>query len=370
MRMPTSFLRCLFLSLLSGVCVAQCTKGACAPEYNIGVYYFPGWHNGVWPRIIKDQPWDEIKPYPERRPLLGWYDDGDDAVVSRQLTWMKQYGVTFVVYDWYWINLNNGVVLEEPIKAHLRSNAGASMDFAILWANHFNVPSSMNQFDQVVRYWIQNYFSHANYYRIKGLPVVYMFDPNALDQDAIKFHSSGKELLDRAQKIAKSSGYRGIYFVACSQAVARDVKKTSDVGYSAISTYNYHFGLSGVWDHRRSSWSYDELQSGYSETWAWMVKNSELPYMIPVTSGWDKRPLGGSPDPKHDNSTSTPATFREHLLRAKEIVDKYPQKTMKTVMVCCWNEFGEGSYVEPTDKYGFEYLKQIQDVFKGGTVSK
>jgi len=369
MRATSSFLACLFFSLLSGVCVAQCTKGDCASKYNIGVYYFPGWHDGVVPRIIKDHPWDQIKLYPELRPVLGWYDDGDDAVVSRQLTWMKQYGITFVVYDWYWRN-DSGVILDESLKAHLRSSVGASMDFAILWANHSNVPSSLSQFDVIVHYWIQNYFSHANYYRIDGRPVVYMYDPNALHQDALKFHSSERELLARAQTIAKASGYRGIYFVGCNHAVARDVNKTSEIGYSAISAYSYHFGLSGVWDHRRSSWSYQELEDGYSETWAWMINNSKLPYIIPVTSGLDKRPWGGSPDPKHDNSISTPATFREHLLRAKAIVDKYPQKTMKTVIVCCWNEYGEGSYIEPTDKYGFEYLKQIKDVFNGGTGSK
>jgi hypothetical protein len=369
MRLMMPLSACLFFSMLNGVCAAQCTTGDCAPKYNIGVYYFPGWHSPVWPRIIKDQPWDPIKPYPEK-PLLGWYDDGDDAVVSRQLTWMKQYGITFVVYDWYWTNLNNGVVLEEPINAHLRSSAGASMDFAILWSNHSNVPSSLSQFDEVVHYWIQNYFSHSNYYRIDGQPVVYIFDRNALDQDAIKFRSRAEELLARAKKMAKAAGYRGIYFVACSQAYAPEVNKTASSGYSAISAYNYHYGLSGVYDNPRPSHSYQELEDGYSETWTWMINNSKLPYMIPVTSGWDKRPWGGSPDPKHDNSESTPITFRDQLLRAKSIIDKNPQKTLKTMMICCWNEYGEGSYIEPTEKFGFDYLNQIRDVFDGGTETK
>lgn len=370
MKLTVTFLACVFFSMLNGACVAQCTKGNCAPKYNIGVYYFPGWHPGVWPRIIKDQPWDQIKPFPEREPLLGWYDDGDDAVVSHQLTWMKQYGITFVVYDWYWINLNNGVVLEEPIKAHLRSDAGASMDFAILWANHSNVPSSMDQFDEVVNYWIKNYFSHPNYYRIDGKPVVYMFDPNALDQDAIKFRSRAVELLARAQTMANAAGFRGIYFVACNQAYAPDVNKDAEIGYSAISTYNYHYGLSGVFNNPKPSHSYEELVNGYSQTWAWMINNSKLPYMIPVTSGWDKRPWGGSPDPLHDQSTSTPISFHDQLLRAKRIIDKNPQKTLNTMMICCWNEFGEGSYVEPTKKYGFDYLSQVKGVFDGGTPTK
>jgi hypothetical protein len=32
-------------------------------------------------------------------------------------------------------------------------------------------------------------------------------------------------------------------------------------------------------------------------------------------------------------------------------------------MVCCWNEYGEGSYIEPTKMYDLEYLKRIKKVF-------
>jgi hypothetical protein len=32
-------------------------------------------------------------------------------------------------------------------------------------------------------------------------------------------------------------------------------------------------------------------------------------------------------------------------------------------VICCWNEFGEGSYIEPTQKNGFSYLEKIKKVF-------
>ena len=32
-------------------------------------------------------------------------------------------------------------------------------------------------------------------------------------------------------------------------------------------------------------------------------------------------------------------------------------------VICCWNEFGEGSYIEPTKKDGFSYLEKVKKVF-------
>ena len=36
-----------------------------------------------------------------------------------------------------------------------------------------------------------------------------------------------------------------------------------------------------------------------------------------------------------------------------------------TLVFCCWNEFGEGHYIEPTRGYGFDYLDVIRDTFTG-----
>jgi hypothetical protein len=41
-----------------------------------------------------------------------------------------------------------------------------------------------------------------------------------------------------------------------------------------------------------------------------------------------------------------------------------PEKN--TAIFCCWNEFGEGHYIEPTRGNGFSYLDAIRDVFCEG----
>jgi hypothetical protein len=83
-----------------------------------------------------------------------------------------------------------------------------------------------------------------------------------------------------------------------------------------------------------------------------------------MTSGWDKRPWGGTlNDPGRDLAFSTPDSFEAHLRSAKEVMDRNPEKTMRTGVICCWNEFGEGSYIEPTKKYGTQYLERVKKVF-------
>ncbi|MGF6551749.1 glycoside hydrolase family 99-like domain-containing protein [Paraburkholderia youngii] len=333
-----------------------------ADDYNVGVYYFPGWRFA--PPFAKSPPWDAIRKYGGRKPLLGWYDDGRADIATHQLRWMYDYGIDFVIYDWYWIN-DGGPVLTHAIDAYLKSPAQSSVKFSILWANHTDTPSSQAQFDAIVEYWIGHYFSEKSYYRVDGKPVVFIFSPDDLTRKAAAFNTDVKQLFERARGKAVKAGLPGIYFVAVSQAVSGPIEQDLPAsGYDAVSAYNYHMGLSGYYSPDMPlSHSYRELTNGYRKSWTWILTHSRLPYFVPVTSGWDKSPWGGSPDRLHDLSHGTPREFEEHLEDARSIIESYPDRTHRTVVICCWNEFGEGSFIEPTEKWGFEYLKRVKDVF-------
>ncbi len=81
--------------------------------------------------------------------------------------------------------------------------------------------------------------------------------------------------------------------------------------------------------------------------------------------GWDSRPWKETPFFWSDN---TPEKFRELCRRAKAVMDSSPGSgpEKNTAIFCCWNEFGEGHYIEPTRGYGFSYLDVIRDVFCEG----
>lgn len=321
---------------------------------DIGVFYYPGWNKpGV-------NVWEPIKKFPEREPRLGWYKDGDDYIIQKQLGWMEEYGVTYIAYDWYW-DQNTGVNNRTfAIDAYLRNAQSTNVKFTILWANHTNTPASRKEFDDIVNYWIDNYFKNKKYLTINGRPVVFIFSPQRLENDGKRFGMDTAALLKRARELGNKKGIRNIYFVASSGYDENNnlIYQYPPNTYDAVSAYNYHIGNNDE-GLKKNSFSYKELISGYKYTWKTILNNSNLPYIIPVSSGWDRRPWGGSIPPEHDMSYGDPKEFGEMLNDAKKEIEVHPQKTLNNIIICCWNEYGEGSYIEPSKKYGFQFLDEI-----------
>lgn len=331
---------------------------AVAGDYQIGTFYYPGWkdkqaHN------ISPTPWKAIKNFTDHEPLLGWYDEGSDKVAQQHIDWMHEYGIDFVVYDWYW-SKDNKVLLEHALASYMRAPNRDKVKFSLLWANHDRVPSSRENFEQMVTYWARYYLQRPEYLRVENKPVVFIFSADMLKKDAEKFGATSKELLDSAQAIAKQMGLPGIYFVAGTGANSPMIDSYASMsGYSALSAYNYHQGLKSPVMSR----SYSELDQAYRDHWSRFLTKGNLPLIVPMTSGWDKRPWGGSKDPLHDLSIGTADQFEAHLKTAKAAMNASKTANAKMGVICCWNEFGEGSYIEPTKKDGFSYLEKIKKVF-------
>lgn len=345
------FLFLLFVFSLIAVNPAQ------AGDYQVGVFYFPGWKDKQ-PHAPAPYPWSRLKAYPEKKPMLGWYDEGDDMVMRQHLDWMAQYGIDFVVFDWYY-GSERQVFLEHALAAYMRAPNRAKVKFSILWANHDSMPKSKDDWMAMVRYWVKYYFPRSEYLKADGKPVVYIFSADELKKKAEAFGSTTKDLLDSAQALAKENGLPGIDFIAGAGAhVPMITSYARDSGYAGFSAYNYHQGP----DDQRQSHSYDELDRGYRAHWQRFAEKSTLPLIVPMTSGWDKRPWGGSKDAAHDNSTPTPQEFKKHLEAARQFMDVNPRLTKGMGVICCWNEFGEGSMIEPTESSGFSFLEQVKQV--------
>jgi hypothetical protein len=335
-------------------------SSAYAEKYSIGVYYFPGWteYKDAW----WNPPWEKIKPYPELEPVLGWYPEGTKSVAEKHLSWMSDYGIDFVSYDWYWDG--KATFLNHAVDAYKRVTGTQKPKYCLLWANHSAIPATMEQFTAMVDYWLANYFKDPQYLQIDGKPVVIVFSPHRLRDNARGFGSETGELFKLARQKAIKAGLPGIHFIGHTPANSYWVNGyMPDQGYDALTAYNYHAaGFTGEFKgNERASVNYQELLEGYKSQWNWILQNSNLPYIVPMTSGWDKRPWGSNTP--HDNSRSTPESFRQMLLAGREVMDKNPEKTGRMGIIYAWNEFGEGGYIEPTKKWGFQYLQAVKDVF-------
>lgn len=325
---------------------------AAAPE--VGTYYFPGWHRD--PLTNNKDNWAPIRAFPDREPQRGWYDDRDPKVLRAQADEMKRAGIDFVVFDWYFENGN--VQAAAPLDAYLKLPAGIPQA-SILWARHGkSPPTTAAEWQSIVKLWV-GYARNPNFYRINGEPVVVIFDTGRMAREAQLAGSDLTDWVNQAQDAMHSAGLPPFHFIAGvwnggDPAIAQAAR----AGFKGITSYNY----SRAPGDQRAARGFTERDDMYRRTWEKMADNRPgLPTILPLTAGWDKRPWGGSEDRLADNSTPSDDQFRTHLSAARRFMQ---EKKIGRTIICCWNEYGEGSVIEPTRTGGDAKLKAISEILK------
>lgn len=360
------------LSITALALVYQLLAGSStdAGEYQVGVYYFPGWHS-------KTDYWNDLKglpgsrspgrPWPEREPLLGYYDEDAPATAEKHIEWASLYGVTFFAYDWYWWGTKADSNLTKALNSYLKAKNKDKLKFCLLWANHSEIPRSLSEFDNMIAFWAENYFRQPNYFLIEGKPAIFIFDYQLLDQNARKFGRTGAELLARGDMMARKQGGAGIYFVATTndRPSSELEGRILSEGYSAYTGWNYVISK-----EKAIEADYDSMVDTYMEFYGEASKTrKKLPYIVPASPGWDARPWKGNKPFVYYRLNPTPQKFEKMLTGAKKLMDA--QKSgPKILMIEAWNEFGEGAYIEPTKRWGMQYLEIIRKVFKTGAAAK
>ena len=59
---------------------------------------------------------------------------------------------------------------------------------------------------------------------------------------------------------------------------------------------------------------------------------------------------------------NTPYVFKKYLAQAKELTMVKPENE-RIITINSWNEWGEGSYLEPDTINGMKYLEAVKDVY-------
>ena len=318
-------------------------------DIDVGAFYFPGWQSTA--------RWAPILDFPMRRPVLGWYDEANPECADWQIKWAVEHGVSFFMVDWYWAKGNRH--LEHWLhEAYANSRYKSHLKWAIMWANH-NRPGShsLEDWREVTQYWIDRYLKTDEYYCIDGRPAVFIWSPQNIRND-LGGSDKAKELYDLSQKMAREAGLPGIYLVAMSShSNAGNCRELKSEGYEAFTSY-HGFQLA---EHELGTkyFSFEEVVRTGPQVWKDCDERaSGLEYFPIVDTGW-------SSEPWHRSSARviydrTPERFGRLCKAARE----YAEETGKKI-VCLgpWNEWGEGSYIEPYAEYGFGDLDELRKAF-------
>ncbi|HQM99471.1 MAG TPA: glycoside hydrolase family 99-like domain-containing protein [Candidatus Hydrogenedentes bacterium] len=322
-------------------------------SHNIMAYYFPGWN--------VPEKWDCIRnTAPIRRPLLGYYDEGNPECVDWQVKWAVENGISCFLVDWYWSAGNQH--LQHWFDAYRKARYRDLLKVAIMWANH-NAPGTHSRDDwrNVTREWIDNYFTLDSYYQVDGKPVVYIWAAGNIRRDLGGSTEVAAAFIE-SQEMARAAGYEGIVFISLRHDMTEhEIALLAEEGYDGQTSY-HEWGDALSMAPAPTQGRYDDMVTTVAEAWEKRrVVSGPLHYTPVVDTGWDSRPWHGP------NATAfhgrTVAGFKKMLEGARAYCDRHGEKEIILGPV---NEWGEGSYIEPNLEFGFGMYEAIRDVFGQG----
>jgi len=379
----------------------------------IAAYYFPNYH--VDPRNEQEHgagwtEWQILKVaharfpghYQPRVPLWGYEDESDPRVMEKKIAAAAAHGVDCFIFDWY--HYQDAPFLERCLEeGYLGANNNADVKFACMWANHdwidlFPAKFSENPFatakllypgavdaaafEVIIERVVTKYFPHPSHLLIDGCPYFSIYELSKLVA-GFGGVAETRAALDRFRAATRQAGFPELHLNAVvwgNPILPGETKPADprqlihDLGFDSVTSYVYvHHGYPSVFP----ATEYSNLRDAYFQNWTKAETAYGRPYIPNVTMGWDPSPRTTQSD---NNGPSvypfgpvvvggTPEEFRRSLEMTKARLDARDGEGIPMLTINAWNEWTEGSYLEPDSFYGMAYLEAIREVF-GAPISK
>jgi glycoprotein endo-alpha-1,2-mannosidase len=314
-------------------------------EYLIGAYYYPWYYKERWTR----------EPV-TNTPKLGWYSSSDGKVAADHIRWAKQADLDFFLVSWLspdgleGKNLH-GSVLPELAEARFRFAllyetplalglpAGKPLDLAGKLADGVNAGDRLvEHFD----YLAETYLKHPQYLRFDGKAVVVIY----LVRDLV---NAGQYLKAMRERLAR----RGIDLYLIADAVYWEAPDKLDWAFlkehfQAVTAYNMYYRPKFL-----------EAVRGQFEATDRAARAQGLRLIPNVMPGYDDSPLRG---------TERVTINRRHGQFYRDywgVASKFVGPDQPFLFVTSFNEWHEGTELEPSTEYGDMYLRLTRELAGG-----
>ena len=378
------------LLLFNGVGNAQDQpQGVSKQSYDVAAFYWPDYHydrrlafifsdgKGEWQTIYNAKARDAAERQP-RVPLWGYEDEASPKVMDKKIEAATSHGVNVFIFDWYWYA--NQPLLEACLDSGFLVANHNRMKFYIMWANHdatsYWDPDNPDKgkvywtgqvdtavFHTIVHRVITHYFTRPSYYKIDGKPVFSLYELSNFIK-GMGGVAQARKALDYFRAATRAAGFPGLYLQGILWSAIPDQLETETGtlrGQSAVLAY---FGFNSFTNY---TWAHVQNPDGAYAKWAegatahWQdYARFGLPYHPHVSIGWDPNPR--FPFNVGFVQEGTPQLFKKYLLKAKQYLQHHPEQP-RLITINAWNEWSEGSYLEPDTLYGMQYLQAVQSVF-------
>lgn len=338
------------------------------PQYHPIAENDEWWGKGFteWTNVTKAKPLFKGHEQPKLPSDLGFYDLRLAETRQAQAELAKEYGIEGFCYWHYWLG-NGKRILERPFDEVLKSEK-PDFPFCLAWANHDWTGHWFGNFAKTLlkqKYggfddyklhfeYLNKAFNDKRYIKVDGKPLFYIYRPFDIPNP--------KEFTDYFRKLAIEAGHEGLYLV--SEGLSAEQLSLYGIDGSSFSKHrDIGFIKNGLKKriYRKLKRTFLEVYS-YKDAIPYFLKDSynsnEFPCIVP---NWDSTPRLGKKGLVLTDST--PALFRIHLKQVVEKLENHPPH-QKIAFLKSWNEWAEGNYIEPDQKYGRKYLEELKNILK------
>ena len=324
------------------------------PLAKIGAYYYAWWGIGINNHWVKDN----IKG----TPSLGYYNSSDPSIADKQVLLAKQHGIDFFAVSWIgkgdWLNWDFNIIDNNLRNGLLRAKHIADFSFCLFYETVLVLNTSLQLGKNFTQIFVEDmnysfqYLSNPSYLRVNGDPIMFIYNvPYLYDHMATQ---DVHRLFDYVRQQLAAKGFK-LYIIGDMGGGSSPASLNLDWLYSMNATTSYFF------DPGKRLWNgvLEDARTYYPQ-WQSAMNAKGIAFVPDVYPGFNNTlNKGGSPPwvvlPRDASS------FEDMLGTALN----YRNSSLGIVMITSWNEWMEGTVIEPSMKENEAFLNVVYNAVTG-----
>ncbi len=277
--------------------------------------------------------WDACNISAGDKPLHPYHSD-DPAAIARHARMAYEIGLNGFTVHWF----APGDRTDRNFTTLLTQSEGTDFASTVVFSHHIwhgrphDIPGAL-------RYITTQHGPHPNFLRLDGKPVIFFTDvyrTPAPGQTPQQYWASVRDQVDpQRQTVWIAEGLDASYLNVF------DGLYVFKVSHAA---YPHDYRKNAIWGNRVRQW---EQKTGQSKLW-----------IATISPGWDDLRSGCKPDVRIDNTShrldrDNGAIYEANFTAALEGNPNW-------LIVASFNEWVEGTYIEPSVQYGDQYMQMTK----------
>lgn len=289
---------------------------------------------------------------------IGYYQLDNEETIRKQVELAKRHGLYGFAFYYYWFSGKR--LMEKPLDIFL--NSDIDFPFCLYWANE-NWTRTWDGLEKEVlikqeykedeykRFILdlKKYMLDPRYIKIDNKPVIMVYRPNVIP--------NFKKLVTNWKEYARKCGIGEIYVIATT-TLQDQIPDYIDV-IDAENDFAPH-GL-GTFSKEKPF-----IDTPYVFNYKKIIEDSEMlyrnqlhikPFFYSCTMGWDN-----SARKKKEYAIYYNYSLKNYYQWLRIIIEetrKRNSEDMRFIFINAWNEWAEGTYLEPDEKYGYANINTL-----------